>query len=215
MIRRFAFVALFLLAFIPAAGAQSGSAYFAGGTAIAPSSGPLDTLGAGTIYETPRMGGFFETVGGDFIFFHHLGIGAEYSFRKDKGPYAGLEYQPKFYDVNAVYQPLTIFRRFEPEIQAGVGKAKLSTYYTLQTCYTLPQGCAGVNAQATSVNEIQAHAAAGLRIYAYRGIFIRPQVDVRWVNDKFGTYFGSPWVTQYSVAIGYTLHRKSHGSSQN
>lgn len=178
------------------------------------SAGPINTLGGGTVYNTPRMGGLFETIGGDFIFFHHFGIGAEMSFRKDRGSYAGLEYHPLFYDVNLVYQPLTIAGRFAPEFQAGVGRAKLSTYYTLQSCYELPQGCSGVNAQANSVTEPQAHVAAGLRFYAYKGIFVRPQVEVRWVQDKFAYYFGSSWVTQYSVAVGYTFHRSHRAAAQ-
>lgn len=206
-IRGFAVLFLSLLAFAFVARAQNGSVYFAGGTATAPSAGQVNTLGDGNLYQAPTMGGFFGTIGGDFLFFHSdkIGIGAEYSFRKDKGPYAGLLYQPKFFDVNAVYQPLTIAHRFTPEIQLGAGKASLATYYTLASCYKLPQGCAGPNAQISSVNPFQAHIGAGLRVYVWKGIFVRPQVDIRWVQDDFSYYFGSSWVKQYSFAVGYTL----------
>lgn len=207
-IRGLAVVLFALLACACVARAQNGSVYFSGGTATAPSAGQVNTLGNGTLYQAPTMGGFFATVGGDFLFFHSdkIGVGAEYSFRKDKGPYAGLLYQPRFFDVNAVYQPLTFDHRFTPEFQLGAGKGFLGIYNTLASCYKLPQGCAGPNAEIISVSPIQAHFSAGLRVYVWRGIFVRPQFDLRWVQNDFSYYFGSSWVKQYSFAVGYTLH---------
>jgi hypothetical protein len=204
-IRVFAAVVFLLFACSTIASAQIGSAYFAGGTATDSSVGPINTLGAGPIYPTPRLGGFFETYGGDVIFFHHLGIGAEMTSRKDNGAYAGLAYHSKFYDVNAVYRPWTFAHRLAPEFQAGYGKSTLNLYYTQQICYTLPEGCPGINAEVASVSNPQFHFAAGFRFYAYKGLFVRPQVDVRRVQGNFTTYFGSPWVYQTSVAVGYTL----------
>ena len=204
-IRVFAVVFFSLFAVNTITSAQIGSAYFAGGTAIDSSVGPVDTLGAGTIYQAPRLGGFFDTYGGDVIFFHNLGIGAEMTSREDNGAYAGLTYHSKFYDVNAVYRPLTVAHRLAPEFQAGYGRSRLDLYYTQQICYTLPQGCPGINAEAVSVSNPQFHFAAGFRFYAYKGLFVRPQLDVRRVKGNFTTYFSSPWVYQASVAVGYTL----------
>ncbi len=187
------------------AGAQSVSAYIAGGTAIDSSAGPLDTLGAGTTYQTPRMGGTFETIGGDFVFFHRLGIGAEESYRRGKAAYAGLEYAPSFFDVNAVYRPWILTRRIRPEFQAGYGRADLSLYLTPQICTTLPQGCGATNAVITSVSDSQIHLAWGVRVYPYRGLFVKPQMDLRRVPNNFSSYFGGSWITQYSVGIGYTF----------
>ena len=216
MIRGLVTLATLILVCAAAAKAQNVSGYFAGGTAIESAAGPIDTFGNGTLYDTPKMGGFFGTIGADFLFFHNekIGIGGEYTFRKDRGPYAGLEYQPKFYDLNAVYQPLTFAHRFTPEFQLGAGRASLSVYDTLAACLKLPQGCAGENEQSVNINDLQIHAAAGMRFYAYRGIFVRPQVDVRWVRDSFSGYFGSPWVTQYSVAVGYTFHFRGGKSAK-
>jgi hypothetical protein len=205
-IRGFAAIAFLLLACVTIASAQSGSVYLAGGTAIDSSAGPVDPLGAGITLEAPRMGGFLETIGGDFIFFHHLGIGAETSFRKGRSAYAYLEYRPSFYDFNVVYQPLTIARRLTPEIQAGYGEADLNFYYTPQICYKLPQGCGPATGEALSVSDPQVHLAGGLRFYVYKGLFVRPQMDVRRVQNNFSSYFGSSWVSEYSVALGYTLH---------
>lgn len=189
--------------------AQSISAYFGGGSATAPSVGSINTLGAGTFYQAPSMSGFFETFGADVIFFHNLGVGVELSTRNGRAPYAGLTYHPSFYDANLVYRPRTLAHRIAPEIQAGFGESDLNFYYTSTICYKLPQGCSGVNTEAFSANNNQIHAAFGARFYAYRGLFVRPQFDFRYVQGNFTTYFGRSWVPQYSVAIGYTYNLSS------
>lgn len=201
-----AFVFL-LLGWIPAARAQLLSGYIGGGTATDSSAGPVDTLGAGTTYQTPQMGGFFETYGGDFIFFHGLGVGAEESKRRDLGPYAGLQYRALFFDANVVYRPRMLTRwRLSPEFQAGYGRADLNLYTTPQICTTLPQGCGAVNGEIVSVSDSQFHVAAGVRIRVYKGAFVRPQFDLRRVPNNFSTYFGSSFIPQYSVVAGYTFN---------
>lgn len=218
-IRGFSVLILSVLA-CAAARAQTVSGYFAGGTAIAPSAGPLDTFGLGTVYTTPRMGGFFETVGGDVVFFHNFGLGAETSWRHGDAPYAGLEYHPAFYDVNVVYRPFTFAHRFVPEFQAGAGRADIKTYYTAQLCQTLPQGCGtGVGGIQAKTNVTEIHFAAGLRGFVFtsgifKGIFLRPQVDVRHVSNDFSGYFGSSFVTQLSVAVGYSYHHNRSAAAQ-
>lgn len=189
--------------------AQSISAYLGGGSVTAPSVGPINTLGAGTTYDTPSMGGFFETLGADVIVFHNLGIGVELSTRNGRAPYAGLTYHPSFFDANLVYRPRTFARRIAPEIQVGFGRSDLNFYYTQAICYKLPQGCSGVNAEAFSADNNAIHAAVGARVYTYRGLFVRPQFDFRYVQGNFTTYFGRSWIPQYSVAIGYTYNLNS------
>jgi hypothetical protein len=204
MARRMALSFLLVLAFAAIAKAQSASGYFAGGTATDSSTGPLNTLGAGVIFNTPSMGGFFGTVGGDVVFFRHrIGVGAEYSFRTDRGSYAGLQYRPVFYDVNAVYYPLSNLRRFSPEIQGGVGRSKLTFYDTPQFCVIAPQGCRSTNAQIDTLDHLEVHFSGGVRFSVWRGLFVRPQIDIRWV-DKFPD-FGSPFVPEYTLAVGYTF----------
>jgi hypothetical protein len=45
--------------------------------------------------------------------------------------------------------------------------------------------------------------AAAVRLYATPHIFVRPAVDVHWVNNNF--QFGSNWVPQYSIGVGYSF----------
>ena len=182
--------------------AQSGSVYFAGGTATDSSIGSINTLGGGIVYNTPSMGGFFETIGGQVIFFHNLGVGAEVSFRNSKAPYAGLEYRPIFYDINAVYQ--LHLGKFTPEVQGGFGRANINLYYTPQFCSGYPQGCTNSTGAAHGADYAQLHFGGGVPFYVYKDFFVRPQVDVRWVRNM--SFFGSSWVPEYSVAIGYTFH---------
>jgi hypothetical protein len=203
MARRVTLCFFILVSFVRVASAQSGSVYLAGGTATDSSAGPLNTLGAGVTLNTPSMGGFFATVGGDVIFRNRLGVGAEYSFRKDRGPYAGLAYRPAFYDVNAVYYPLTNVSRISPEIQGGVGKSKLTFYDTPGFCTIAPQGCRSTNAQIETLDTFQVHFAGGVRVSVWKGIFVRPQIDLRWMHSF--PDFGRPVVVEYSVAVGYTF----------
>ena len=205
MARRVALAVFSLLALACMARAQSASGYLAAGTATDSSTGPLNTLGAGVTFNTPSMGGLFGTVGGDLIFYRHrLGVGAEYSFRKDRGAYAGLQYRQAFYDVNAVYYPLTnVGRRFTPEIQGGVGRSELTFYDTPQFCVIAPQGCRSTNAQIETQNRLQLHFSGGVRISIWKGIFVRPQVDVRYIHNF--TDFGSSFVPEYTIAVGYTF----------
>ncbi len=194
-----------LLGCIPAARAQLLSGYIGGGTATDSSIGPIDTLGAGTTYPTPSLGGFFQTYGGDFIFFHGLGIGAEDSSRRNKGAYAGLQYRASFFDVNAVYRPWLLKGRFRPEFQAGYGRADLNLYTTPQICTILPQGCGAVNGEISSIRDSQFHFGASIRIGVYRGAFVQPQFDLRRLPSNFSTYFGSSFIPQYSVNVGYMV----------
>jgi hypothetical protein len=185
--------------------AERSSVYFAGGSATDSSAGPLNTLGGGKIYDSGKMGGFFETIGADNMFRPHFGVGAEVTFRKNQGSYASLNYRPKFYDINIIYQPLSYTRRIVPEIQGGMGRMNLNYYFNAQFCKTYPEGCNSYNAEVSSVTHLQLHLAGGVRVYIVRGFFLRPQVDIHWVNNFHE--FGSSWVPEYSTAIGYTIRK--------
>jgi hypothetical protein len=184
---------------------EDASIYYAGGTTRDSSVGLLNTLGGGTLYGTPSLGGFFSTIGGDVIFFHGLGVGGEVSFRNGRTAYAGLTYRPSFYDVNAVYK--RSFGSFAVEGQGGAGRANFNFYYTPTFCAGFPQGCQSTTGQAAGANYLEWHFAGGVRYYAYKGLFVRPTIELRRVDRL--TYFSSQWIPQYSVAIGYTIQRNS------
>ena len=197
---------LFVLLFgaVKFANAQSGDVYFGLGTATDKSSGQtIETFGDGILYPTPKMSGAFGTFGAGYMLRPTLGVGFEYSFRFAQGGYAGLNYRPKFYDFNAIWMPLSNSKKVAPEFQAGLGVASLSFYY--------PQQCiSGIACSSStyliSSHHFQTHLSAGLRVYVTGSVFIRPQVDVHYVRNFY--QFGSNWVPQYSVALGYTFGRR-------
>jgi hypothetical protein len=195
-------LALTLMGF-KVASAQSADLYFGLGTATANASlVPSDTFGNGTLYNPPKMGGLFATFGGGFMITPHFGVGAETSFRMSRGSYAGLTYRPNFYDVNAIYHPISGRKRIVPEFQAGLGGVNLKFYANQQYCDAFA-GCSSSNTYLESSNHLQAHFSAGLRMYVKNNFYIRPQVDVHWVNNFF--QFGSSWVPEYGAAVGYTF----------
>jgi hypothetical protein len=199
------FLLVICLGYVPQAKAQGFSVFFGVGTLQDSGSGQqLDTFGDGNLYPTPRLGGTFASFGGDFMFRPYLGVGAEYTARFTQAPYAGLNYEPSFYDFNAVFKPLPKATRIVPEIQAGIGGANLQFFYNSKFCDAF-SGCATSNQYIESSNHFQEHAGAGIRFYLNRWLFIRPQVDVHYVNNFF--QFGSNWVPQYSVAVGIATGR--------
>lgn len=198
-------VPLLLILVLGSAGfarAQNVSAYFGLGTATAKSSGrSVDTFGDGVFYNTPRLDGLFGTFGADFMLRPHFGVGGEYSWRFSQGDYAGLKYRPTFWDLNAIWHP-TSSTRVVPEIQGGLGGANVKFYFNQRFCDAFA-GCRTSNSFLESSNHFQLHFSGGVRFYFKKNLYVRPQVDVRWVNNF--TQFGSSWVPQYGVVLGYTF----------
>jgi hypothetical protein len=103
----FLFALPFLALCVPApARAQGVSVYFGAGAATDSSSNKMvNTFGDGVLYPTPKMTGTFGLFGGNFMISHGFGVGGEYAFRFDQGPYAGLNYRPAFYDFQCGLGP--------------------------------------------------------------------------------------------------------------
>jgi hypothetical protein len=195
---------ILLLGSIQLAKAQNATVYFGLGTARDSSNGQLvDTFGDGNLFSTPRMAGLFETIGGDFMFRPHLGVGFETSFQSQRN-YSGLNYRPLFYDFNAIYEPISNSGKIVPEFQAGLGGANLRFYLNQSFCDSFG-GCSNSNQYLESSNHLQLHFSGGVRFYVKDGFFVRPQIDGRYINNFF--QFGSDWVPEYSLAIGYTFGR--------
>jgi hypothetical protein len=179
-----------------------GNVYFGLGTAQDSSNcQALDPLGIGAFNNTPKMTGLFATVGGSFMVTPHYGVGAQYSWRTSSGNYSGVNYRPMFYDFNGVWQPIKT-KRVVPEIQAGIGGAKVSFSANQQSCDQLI-GCQTFNLGSESSSHFQVHMAAAARLYLTPRIFLRPAVDAHYVNNFF--QFGSNWVPEYSLGVGYSF----------
>ena len=198
------------------ASAQELSAYVGLGTATdsaATSSGCaskfiFDAI-TGNCEPAATMGGVFGVFGADYMFREHLGVSGEYAFRfaqADYLPDAGVKARPAFYDINAIYQPLSSKSRLVPVLEGGLGGAKTSFYFSQQSCITL-NACTTQSGLFASANHFQLHGAVGVKIYVKPNIFIKPQFDLHWVHNLNQDY-GRNTVPQYTVSIGYTFGRQ-------
>lgn len=95
-------------------------------------------------------------------------------------------------------------KRIVPEFQAGLGGVNLKFYTNQQYCDAFA-GCSSSNSYLESSNHLQVHLSAGVRLYLKDSLYIHPQADLHWVNNFF--QFGSSWVPEYGVAVGYTFGR--------
>jgi hypothetical protein len=184
--------------------AQNADVFFGVGTATDSSSGAsIDTFSTGNPFTSPKLGGAFGKVGGDFMITPHFGVGAEYDFRFSQAAYAGLNERPSFYDFNGIWMPTSRrFKRVVPELQGGLGAAHLSFYYPQTYCDAFA-GCSTSSTQVDSSTHFQVHMSAGVRLYATSHLFIRPEVDAHYVNNFF--QYGSNWVPEYGASIGWSF----------
>jgi hypothetical protein len=217
MIRLVPLLVLLLLAGVPQANAQGVSAYFGLGSAT---DSPATSAGCAnqqisdpfsgftppaSCVPAQGLGGVFGVFGADFMIKPHLGINGEYSFRfaqADYLPNEGLKVRPGFYDFNAVYQPTSGDKRIVPVIEGGIGGAKLS-YYVSQSA-----GSLFTQSQFySSSSHFQIHGAVGVKLYVKSDIFIKPQIDLHWV-DNLTDQYGRDFVPEYTISIGYTFGRQ-------
>jgi hypothetical protein len=183
-----------------AAYAQSGiDAFFGVGTATDSAAGPISSIITGNTVNPPKLGGAFGLVGADIMFTNHFGVGGEEDFRFTQGGYADVNYRPNFYDFYGIWEPIRD-KRITPQVEVGLGGANLKFYYPANYCDQLA-GCSSQNEYLESSNHFQVRFGVGVNFYATEHLFIRPQVDVHYVDNFF--QFGSDWVPQYSVAVGY------------
>jgi hypothetical protein len=153
----------------------------------------------------PTIGGVFGVLGADFMIMPHLGVNGEYSFRFAQAvffPQEGLNFRPEFYDFNAVYQPTSGDSKVVPVLEGGIGGAHFPFYVVSPTIGGVPTSYSAY----VSSNHFLVHGAVGVKLYVKGNIFIKPQVDIRWV-DHLNQQFGRSFVPEYTVSVGYTFGR--------
>lgn len=181
--------------------AQEVAAYWGFGSAYDSSNGSqIETFSDGTLYRTPGLGGFFMTAGASVFVSKQVGIGADLSWRATQGDYAGLQYRPSIYSFDGIYRPAKwSTKRREPEFRAGLGGARVRYSFDDQAACNQIPGC-------PDSTHFQVHLAAAMRWYVTDHIFLRPALDVHYVNNL--SEFGNNWVPQYSVGVGYSFGRE-------
>ncbi|MDP8989822.1 MAG: hypothetical protein M3N41_07050 [Acidobacteriota bacterium] len=180
--------------------AQEVSAYWGLGSAHDSSNGSqIETFSDGTLYRTPSLGGFFMALGASVFVNKQVGIGADLSWRAPQGDYVGLKHRPSFFSFDGIFRPARwTTKRLETELRAGIGGARVRYSFDDQTACDQVPGC-------PESTHFQVHLGIATRIYVADHLFIRPAVDVHYVNNF--SEFGSNWVPQYSIGIGYGFGR--------
>jgi len=186
------------------ASAQNADVFFGVGTVIDSSNGQLvDTFGTGNPFTSPRLGGSFGKIGGDFMITKRFGFGAETDFKFSHAAYDGLLTRPVFYDFNGIYTPgVGRFSRIVPELQAGIGGVRMGFSYSSSSCDPFG-GCNTSTSQVETSSHFQLHAAAAVRFYVTKHAFFRPAVDYRYVPNFF--QYGRNSVPEFGAALGWSF----------
>ena len=166
-----------------------------------------------TCSQTPDLSGFFMGFGGNLMLWKHFGVGAEATFQPAKKDYLVFQQQgavqfgdilqerTTFYDFNGVYQPYAS-KKVSFQLLGGIGGANVKFYEKVSSNSSLLG-----NSQYTqlfgSSNHFQIHAGAGVQIYATEHVFIRPQLDFRFVPNF--SQFKRNTVPGFMVWLGYSF----------
>jgi opacity protein-like surface antigen len=162
------------------------------------------TVGSGdaNCQSLPKLNGFFLGFGGDLMLYKRLGVGFEASLQPSKETYGPLDSRQTFYDVNAIYAPVTS-KRASLLLEGGVGGARTSFSLT-------ESGCVGTAVCTTSTepvgaaNHFQVHVGVGVQIFLTEHIFIKPQFDLHYVPG-LTNQFGSNAVPEGMLWVGYNF----------
>lgn len=168
----------------------------AGGTVS--SAGPSDTLSSLGTPSPSERGGTFIGFNGDVLFHGNLGVQAEVNWRASQTNYAGLvPYRPLFYDFNAIYAK-RFSNRLGAEALGGIGAESIRFYSGTYNC-DFYGNCSNY----VSSNHFLIDVGAGLRLYAWRNLFVRPEFRYYFVHNN--SEFSADNVVRYGVSIGYTF----------
>ena len=150
--------------------------------------------------DLPSLGGVFLGFGGDAMVWDRFGIGGEINFKPVKNDYGPLQFRQMFYDINGIFAPIDQ-DRFALKLIGGIGGSRTSFSYRQEFCV----GTAICQSQTTALGteqHLQLHAGVGLQYLLNDKMFIRPQLDLRYV-PKLTNQFGSNSVVGGTIWIGF------------
>ena len=220
------FSLLILLSFcIQFADAQSSFDVNVGfGAAQAKALGSVDinTLGpcttGSTCSTTADLNNFMLGVGANLMLWNHFGVGGQINIQPARKDYlvfqqasAGqtfndvLQSRVSFYDFNGIFQPVAT-KKASLQLIGGIGAANVKFYEHVSGSQPI-LGNTNQTQYLQSSNHFQVHGGAGVQIYLTDHVFIRPEFDIRYVNN-FTQQFGRNLVTQEMVWIGYSMGRQ-------
>jgi opacity protein-like surface antigen len=184
-----------LLSFAQFAFAQQGDAFIGGSTLLS---------STGTSGFPAEKGGLYISLGGDVVFYKHLGVNVETAWRATQGvyDYGVVNYRPILTDFNLLYQP-RLSKKVGFDLLAGIGAA--------DTRYYQPGPSTPGYPNYVSTDHFMEHLGGGLRYYVWHHVFVRPEVNYYHIqnnnnsNSSGGLNFNSNNVVRVGASIGYTI----------
>jgi hypothetical protein len=159
--------------------------------------GPAGSTATGNHQQQSLDGALYATGSVDYLFFRKvIGVQADAAVRVDTGTYAqnflNIPFRPMFFDGNAIWAT-QLSKRIGVELVGGGGV--LDTRFQTQTC-------TASKCFASSTHPM-ADVGGGIKLYAWRRLFIRPEARLYLIDNN--TEFSSGHALRYSVSIGYTF----------
>ena len=188
---------LALLFFAQFASAQQGDVFLGGGTLLSSSANSNSSFPS-------EKGGLYINLGGDVIFYKHLGVNVETAWRATQGVYeTGLNYRPILTDFNLLYQP-RLGKKLGLDLMAGIGAGDTRFYQ--------PGASVSGYANYVSTDHFMEHLGGGIRYYVWNHVFVRPEIHYYHIQNNNSLtdngYFNSNNVFRVGASIGYTIGGK-------
>jgi hypothetical protein len=183
------------LCFVQFASAQQGDIFLGGGTLLSSSASSTSGLPS-------EKGGLYINLGGDVVFFKHVGVNVETAWKATQGVYIfdELNYRPILTDFNLLYQP-QIGKKLGLDLMAGIGAGDTRFYTPGASC----SGC--VNYEST--DHFMEHLGGGIRYYVWHQVFVRPEIHYYHIQNNNSLtdngYFSGNNVFRAGASIGYTF----------
>lgn len=157
-----------------------------------------DNSASAAFLPPPEKGGTYPDVWIQYLNEHDRGIAIEGAFRYHEGVYNNFQlFRPIFYDANFVYSH-RLAPKTHGDFMAGAGAESLLFYY-YGTCGVIGGGCS-VHLNST---HFLIHTGFGVRYYAWRNIFVRPEVNYYFIPNNY--QFHSDNVFRLGASVGYTF----------
>jgi hypothetical protein len=150
-------------------------------------------------------GGTYLNIDGDVVGFKkHFGINIGTAWRASQGDYGsgtGIAFRPILTDFNALYQP-RIGKKFGLDLFGGIGISSGRFYVNQIVSCNIGSGCINY----TSSNHFMEDLGGGIRYYAWRHLFVRPEVHYYHIQSNTNE-FNSNNAVRVGASIGYTIGR--------
>ncbi len=145
-----------------------------------------------------EKGGTYPSFTFQYLTDKNRGIAIEGAFRYHKGIYDNFQlFRPILYDANAVYSH-RLAAKTHGDFMAGAGVETL-LFYAHGGCGLIGGGCRTY----VNSNHFLMHAGFGVRYYAWRSVFVRPEVHYYFIPNNFE--FHSDNIFRIGASVGYTF----------